>query len=193
MSNEWHNAPVPRHANPGQYEAGPAPQYYGGPHYQPHPPKKSHKLRNTLLVLTGLFVVGGLGSCAAVVLVAGNAVDEAVTAVEEGDAQPGGPDNPLEIEIRKAFEVNGFEYHKGWKATPDALGSVDVRKLRVTNNRGDKDSALVDIKFWKGTEVVATSSCTSDPIDVGTTVSLSCFSADDWAKGYDRITINDTF
>ncbi|GAB3283128.1 hypothetical protein [Kineosporia babensis] len=191
MSNEWQNAP--RHTNPGQYESGPAPQYYGGPQYQQQPPKKSHKLRNTLLALTALFVLGGLGSCAALVLVAGNAVDEAVTAVEEEDAQPGGPDNPLEIEIGKPFEVAGFEYKKGWKASEDVLGSVDVRKLRVTNNREDKDSALIDIKFWKGTEVVATTSCTSDPIDVGTTVTLSCLSGDDWVKGFDRVTVNDTF
>jgi hypothetical protein len=89
--------------------------------------------------------------------------------------------------------VNGFSYKAGWKASPDAIGSVDVHNLRVTNHRKKKDSALVDIKFWKGTEVVAATSCTSDPIDVGTTVALSCLSGDDWAKGYDRITINDTF
>ncbi|MCE0540434.1 hypothetical protein LWF15_33565 [Kineosporia rhizophila] len=63
----------------------------------------------------------------------------------------------------------------------------------MTNNQGEKDSALVDIKFWKGTEGVAVTSCTTDPTDVGTTVSLSCLSGDDRVKDYGRITSNDTF
>ena len=65
--------------------------------------------------------------------------------------------------------------------------------LKVTNNRSDKDSALVEIKVWKGTEVVALADCSTDPIDVGTTVKVSCTSTDKLPNNFDKITINDTF
>ena len=194
MSDWQTDQPHPKHNNPGQHPNNPTPQYYGNPQWEPQPPqKKSHWVRNTLLTSFCLLILGGAASCAALFLAAGSAVNDAVTEAAATDAEPGGPDNPLEIHIGKPFKVSGFAYQSGWKASPDAIGSVDVHKLRVTNHRKKKDSALVDIKFWKGTEVVAATNCTSDPIDVGTTVALSCLSGDDWVKGYDRITINDTF
>ena len=41
--------------------------------------------------------------------------------------------------------------------------------------------------------MLALSDCTSEPIDPGTTVTLTCFSGDKLPKSYDRITINDSF
>ena len=63
----------------------------------------------------------------------------------------------------------------------------------MTNNRDDKDSALVEIKFWSGDEVLALADCTTEPIAVGTTTTLNCVSTDSIPKNYDRVTINDTF
>ena len=83
----------------------------------------------------------------------------------------------------KAFEVDGFNYAAGWSIGKDALGDLDVKGLKVTNNRDDTDSALVEIKVWKGTEVLALTDCTTEPIGVGTTVTLSCFSARQDAQG----------
>ena len=153
------------------------------------PPKKKHTVRNILLIfvlLTGL----GIAGCAALV---GGAANEVSKSIEADANKAGGTDNPLTIEQGKAFEVDGFKYAAGWSIGKDALGDLDVKGLKVTNNRDDKDSALVEIKLWKGTEVVALTDCTTEPIGVGTTVSLSCVSADKLPKGYDKITINDTF
>jgi hypothetical protein len=70
---------------------------------------------------------------------------------------------------------------------------MTVAKLRVTNNREKPDAALVQVKVWQGTEVLATADCTTEQIAVGTTVTLGCISADKLPKKYDKITINDTF
>jgi hypothetical protein len=153
------------------------------------PPKKKHTVRNIFLILillTGL----GIAGCTALV---GGAANEISNSIEEDANKPGGTDNPLTITEGKAFEVDGFNYAAGWSIGKDAVGDLDVKGLKVTNNREDKDSALVEIKLWKGAEVVALTDCTTEPIGVDTTVSLSCLSADKLPQGYDKITINDTF
>ncbi|MBD3924532.1 hypothetical protein IEZ26_07875 [Nocardioides cavernae] len=153
------------------------------------PPKKKHTVRNLLLafvVITGL----GIAGCTALV---GGAANEISKSIEEDANKPGGTDNPMPINEGKPFEVDGFKYAAGWSIGKDALGDLDVKGLKVTNNRDDKDSALVEIKLWQGTEVKALADCTTEPIGVGTTVSLSCLSTDKLPKSFDKITINDTF
>ena len=125
-------------------------------------------------------------------MVAG-AGNEVAKSIDANANKPGGDANPLTITPGKAFEVDGFTYAKGWKVSNSALDTVEITGLKVTNNRPDQDSALVDIKFWKGTEVLTDVMCTSDPIAVGTTVTLSCVGTDPLPKGYDKVTINDTF
>lgn len=160
--------------------------------YYPPPVKKSHTLRNVLLVITGLFVLT-IGGCLAVVGVAANEVSKSVDKSIAKDNEPGGPNSPMPIQEGKAFEVSGFEYQAGWTVRKDVLGMVDIKGLKVANNRDSKDSALIEIKFMSGTEVLALSDCTTEPITVGTTVTLSCFSADKLPAKYDTITINDSF
>jgi hypothetical protein len=157
--------------------------------YPPQAPqKKSHTVRNIFLVLILLSVLF-VGGCFALVGAGLNAADKAI---KESDNRAGGADNPMAIVEGKAFEVDGFEYASGWKITNSAFG-FDLKNLKVTNNREDKDSALVEIKFMRGTEVLASADCVSDPIAVGQTVSLTCLSTDKLPKRYDEITINDTF
>ncbi len=153
------------------------------------PPKKKHTVRNVILIL---MLLGGLGigGCAALV---GGAANEISKGIEADANKPGGTDNPMTITQGKPFEVDGFDYAAGWSLGTDALGDLDVKGLKVTNNRDTKDSALVEIKLWRGTEVVALSDCTTEPIGVGTTVTLSCLSADPLPKKFDKVTINDTF
>lgn len=200
MSNEWPEQP--RHANPQQrgqqgwnQEVGPSGQYYGGqpyPQYQQPPRKKKHTVRNVILTLFALAILGGGAACTVFVFAASDAVNTAVTEAESSDAEPGGPDNPLEIKQGEAFAVSGFEYKKGWKLKGNEYG-IEVTKLRVTNNRPDKDGALIEIKLWQGSEVVALLDCTTEQIDVGTTTKVDCLSGDEMPKDYDRITINDIF
>ncbi|MDO9380328.1 MAG: hypothetical protein Q7T56_15900 [Nocardioidaceae bacterium] len=163
-------------------------------YYPPQPPpKKKHTLRNVLLVLLAIGVLF-IGGCALLFGAAVNEVDKAVTESAEKDAEPGGPDNPLEITEGEAFEVSGFDYADGWTIKNNAdLDLFEIDRLRVTNNRDSSDSALVEIKFNQGSEVLASVDCTSDDIAVGQTVTLNCISADALPADYDTITINDTF
>lgn len=153
------------------------------------PAKKKHTVRNVFLVLILLSFLF-IGGCFA--LLAGGA-NEVAKSIEKDANKAGGTDNPMTIVEGEAFEVDGFEYAAGWTVGKDVIDGIEIKKLKVTNNRDDSDSAIVEIKFWKGTEVLALSDCTSEPVDVGTTVSLSCFSADELPKGYNKITISDTF
>ncbi|TQJ50199.1 hypothetical protein [Phycicoccus sp. SLBN-51] len=153
------------------------------------PPKKKHTVRNVILAIIVLSILA-FGGCMAMLVGGANEVSKSI---DKNASKQGGDSNPMPITAGKAFEVDGFKYAAGWKVGKDALGDVDVTGLKVTNNRASKDGALVEIKFWKGTEVLALADCTTEQIAPGTTVTLSCTSADAMPKGYDKITINDTF
>lgn len=155
-------------------------------------PRKSHTVRNVLLILVAVFVLF-VGGCLALIGGAANEVSKSIDNAEKQDQEPGGPDNPLTIKEGRKFSVSGFDYSAGWKVTDDGIGSPDIKGLKVTNNRDDKDSALVEIKFMKGSEVLAVTDCTTEPVAVGETTTLSCISADQIPRSYDRITINDSF
>ena len=132
----------------------------------------------------------GVGGCTALVV---GGLGAAGKAIEEDANKAGGTDSPLQIEQGKAFEVDGFDYSDGWSLGTDPLGDMTVKGMKVTNNRDDKDSAIVAIKVWNGTEVLAVADCTTAPIDAGTTVSVSCGSMDRLPRSFDKVTINDTF
>lgn len=162
-------------------------QPYGQP--QPPAPKKSHTVRNVLLALVLLFVLF-VGGCLALV---GTAANQVSKSIEKSDNALGGPKNPMTITVGKAFEVQGFKYAAGWTVSKDFAGDVNVKGLKVTNGRDHQDSALVEIKFWKGSEVLALADCTTEPVAPKTTTSLSCISGDRLPKKYDKVTINDSF
>ena len=154
--------------------------------------KKSSPWKWILITLVVLFLVcgGGFAACTAGVLGTANEVGESI---ESEDAQPGGPDNPLEISEGEAFEVSGFAYAEGWSISEGPMGDMVINDLKVTNNRDTKDSAIVEIKLLKGSEILATADCTSDQLQPGQTATLDCMSADEVPADYDTITINDTF
>ena len=157
----------------------------------PAPEKKSHTFRNIILVILGLIVLSFVG-CVAILGGAVNEADKAIKNSEAKDQEPGGPDNPLTIEEGKAFEVSGFKYKAGWRVVDD-FGTIGIKRLRVTNDRDTKDSALVELKFMRGDEALAVVDCTTEPLPVGETTKLDCLSGDELPKKYDKITINDTF
>ena len=156
------------------------------------PAKKSHTVRNVILILIAVFVLF-IGGCIALIGGAANEIDKAIDEEVSGDAEPGGPDNPLEITEGEAFSVSGFDYAAGWAIGDDGLGSPSIDGLKVTNNREDPDAALVEIKFLTGTEVLALVDCTTEEISVGQTTTLDCFSVDEIPADYDTLTISDTF
>ena len=95
--------------------------------------------------------------------------------------------------VRQAADVwvNGIKV--GTSENGVMAFGLDITNLKVTNNRDDKDSAIVEIKFWKGSEVLASADCTTSPIAPGTTARVTCISGDKLPKSYEKITINDTF
>ena len=158
--------------------------------WQPTAPPK--KKRTALKVILALLVLGLLGTIGMVSCLAAGAKSVG-DSISQNANKAGGDSNPMTITPGKAFSVDHFDYKAGWKIQKDVLGDLDVKGLKVTNHRDRKDSALVEIKLWKGTEVVALADCTTEPIMPGTTVSPSCTSTDKLPKKYDKVTINDTF
>jgi hypothetical protein len=174
-------------------QAVPGQPYPPQAYYAPPPPQKqSHTLRNVLLVI-GVLMLLGIGGCVAITAAFVNEVDNAIDESIESDKIPGRRDNPLTIEEGEGFEVDGFDYAAGWSVGKDFVGDIEIKGLKVTNNRDDRDSALVEIKFWKGDEILGLADCTTEPIDLETTTKLGCISVDKLPKTYDKITINDSF
>lgn len=155
------------------------------------PQKKSSAWKWVLIVVFVVLVLccGGFAACSAGVI---GTADEVSKSIEAEESESGGVNNAVTITEGKAFEVRGFDYAEGWEVTEE-YDMVDITGLKVTNNRTEKDSALVDIKFMKGSEVLASVDCTTDPIQTGQTVTLNCMSADALPEDYDKITINDSF
>ena len=175
-----------------------APVNTGAPYGQPNapigwypqkPPKQSHTLRNVLLAIIAVCVLGMAGCTA---LVVGGAAKVA-SDIDSHASAAGGSKNPLQITAGQSFSVRGFDYSPGWSVGTNSLGFVAVDGLKVTNNRGKKDSALVTINLMKDTEVLASLDCTTQPILEGQTVTLNCFGSDKAPAEYSSITINDTF
>lgn len=177
----------------------------------PAPPVKQqnwfmrHKIITGILglvvvgILAGSLGGGGDTPSAASTEPATASTPAAAAAVPEVPAAPkvdpddvGNETNPVTIVEGKAFDVRKFSYAAGWKVISNDFG-MEVKNLKVTNNRDDRDGAIVEIKYMKGSEVLASIDCTSDQILPGQTVTLNCFSGDKKPKGFDRITINDTF
>ncbi|KGN36336.1 hypothetical protein [Knoellia subterranea] len=191
----------PQNPQPGQWQ----------PTYPPAPPVKEKNwfMRHKILTgILGLVVVGGLAGAlggggdtpsassepttatSGAPAAATPATAPAENAVDPDDA--GNEANPVTIVEGKAFDIRKFAYAAGWKVTSNDFG-MELKNLKVTNNRGERDGALVQIKYMKGSEVLATIDCTSDQILPGQTVTLNCFGTEKKPSGYDRITINDTF
>lgn len=168
---------------------------WNGTGWSPNPnlpkAKKSHTFRNVFLGFLAAMVVV-IGGCMALVGGAANEVDKAIKTEEKKDKLPGGPDNPMPITEGKAFDVQGFAYQAGWKVEKDSIELVGLKNFKVINNRKEADNLWVSVKFWKGSEVLATVDCTNEDIAVGTTVSPSCGSLDKFPTGYDKITIQDS-
>ena len=153
------------------------------------PPKKNRTFLKVFLALCAFGLISVIGLLALV----GAGANGVAKSIDQNANKAGGDSNPMVITEGKAFEVDGFNYSKGWSLGEDVLGDLTIKGLKVTNNRDNIDSALVEVKVWKGTEVLALADCTTEPIGVGTTVTPSCVSTDALPRNFTKITINDTF
>lgn len=165
----------------------------GQTHLHLHPPpQKSGAWKWVLIVLFVVLILccGGFAACTAGVF---SAAEEVSKSIEAEESESGGRNMAVDVTEGDAFEVRGFDYAEGWTVEKDVFGWTAVEGLKVTNNRERPDTALVDLKLMKGSEILATVSCTSDRLQVGQTTTLDCSSTDDLPDDYDRITINDMF
>lgn len=205
--------------NPYRQPQPPQEQGQWQPVYPPAPPVKQQSWFMRHKIITGILglvvlgtVAGALGgggdapretttgpTTASSSAAAGDPTTPAASAPASAPTAPkvdpddvGNEANPVTIVEGKAFDIRKFSYAAGWRITSNDFG-MEVENLKVTNNRDDRDGAIVEIKFMKGSEVLASVDCTSDQIIPGQTVTLSCLSGDKKPKGYDRITINDMF
>lgn len=157
----------------------------------PPPPKKSNAWKWILITVFVVLVLccGGFAACTAGIF---GAADEVSKSIEASESESGGENNAVEITEGEAFEVRGFDYAEGWSVT-QKFGLVEIQGLKVTNNRDEKDAALVEIKFMQGSEILASADCSTQQLQPGQTATLDCFSGDALPDDYDKITINDTF
>jgi hypothetical protein len=153
--------------------------------------RKKHPVRNVLAVLISLVVLASVG-CVALIAVTVHEISQAIEQADAEESEVERTDDPLTIQPGKRFEVRGFDYSAGWRVREDTFGEIVVTGLEVTNHRSRKDSALLDIRFMRGSAVLAFASCITEPIPVGQTTSVHCVSADKLPGTYERITINDT-
>lgn len=157
----------------------------------PPPQKKGGALKWVLIVGAVVLILccGGFAACTAGVF---EAADDVSKSIDAEESESGGVNEAVTITEGEAFDVRGFNYASGWQVA-DTYGSAEVTGLKVTNNRSEPDSALVDIRFMKGSEIAASVSCSTDRMQPGQTATLSCWSADPLPADYDKITISDTF
>lgn len=178
---------------------------YTAPSYQPHdfappPPRRSHTFRNLLL---GAVVVG------AVLLVAGTiaAVQQtpATDAGQAGRVQPTGPGNtkrdtrldknkPTTVRVGQAVTKGRHRLEAGWSVRPaQYIDTFEVVGGQLTNVSDQAGAAFIDIKLYKGSRLLGQISCSTPDIEPGETAPAECFSASEYVKGWDRVTVQAAF
>ncbi|MDX6326111.1 MAG: hypothetical protein QOK15_2465 [Nocardioidaceae bacterium] len=167
---------------------------YPPPGYPVPPPKQSHVLRNVLLILAGLLVLG-CGGCFAVVGFGLNQANKAITKAQENDTRPGGPANPLDVQEGRAFAINGMDFHRGWRLDSSGPAGTTIENLQVTAHRqGDQQvTELVTFTFYRHGRVLSEATCAAEPLSYGETADVTCTPTGRVLEHVDRVTVNDTF
>jgi hypothetical protein len=100
--------------------------------------------------------------------------------------------DPTVVTEGKWFVKGQHQMLAGWTVTQNDLGRFEVRG-RVKNIGGDPSSALMEMKFLRGNEVVGTVQLSSDELEPGQTQKVTALGTDDFTKHYDRITVEAIF
>lgn len=187
MTDSQQAAPMPGQVSPdGQF-------VWNGSAWAPNPnfktPKKSHTLRNVILVILALGILF-IGGCLALI---GGAANEVSKAIDEKDNQKGGSNNPITVQVGEAFTIGDTAYAKGWKVGNDVLDSAEVKGLKVTNNSDDADYPSVEFRFWDGTTMLAEVSCgLLEEVPAGTTQLLDCSGDEPLPAKYEKLTVQNS-
>ena len=187
--------PPPTYGQPPPGYGQPPPAYgQPQPGYPVQPQKQSHVLRNVLLILVGLLVLG-CGGCFAVVGLGLNQANKAIDRAQGNDHRAGGPANPVEVQEGQPFEINGMRFLRGWRVDSTGAAGTTIENLQVTHHRkgDDEVTELVTFKFYRHQRLLSESTCAATPLGYGQTGVVNCTPIGRVLKHYDRITVNDTF
>lgn len=161
--------------------------------YQPNPyPQQPQKKSKVWWILGGIALVGILacGGCFAVV---GLAADEASKSIDKSLDEEAENDRPTVIKEGAAFEHDKYKVDAGWKVGRE-FGTVTITGMRVTNDSDEEArTALLDVAFYKGDEVLATVSCSSQELQGNESSRMDCVSGDPFPRGYTEIKVSDAF
>lgn len=162
------------------------PTDHAGAGFVHQPPKKKHTVRNVVLALIGVGVLGFAG-CAALV---GSAVDDVDDALQEEAKN----DRPHPIGEGEAFTHDIWKAKPGWKIKVGGpLEMVRIRGLRVENVGDSADTAMLTFTLDRGKNVLASIDCSSPQAQPGQVVRMSCI-GDDAPKGdWNTVTVRDVF
>lgn len=103
-------------------------------------------------------------------------------------------DTPTVVQAGKPFTHDNFKVAPGWTLAKEGFtGDAVIKGLKVTNTGGDKRTALLTFRLYKGKNVLAEISCDSKEMQKGETSKLDCLSTDKLPKGNYVIKIADMF
>ena len=161
-------------------------QYPQQPHaqFQPQlPPTKKHTVRNVLLILLVLSVVG-IGGCMAVINSVGTQVSKSIDENEKQTA-------PRDVKPGTAFTIGKHQTLAGWKVT-NAAGMFSVVG-KVKNVSDATSTSFIHFKFLTaGGEVLGNVQCNSSDLEPGQTETLNCVPDGKFGK-YTKVTAEGTF
>ena len=118
--------------------------------------------------LLALACLGALGAC----------TDDAGDAGDAGSVELS--TDPVEVEVGKAFEWNGFAVEDGWELNPiersagvDEVTTPEV-KGTITNRSDEERAAIFEMVFSTDGEPVATLNCTAATMETDQSQQLVC-------------------
>lgn len=158
-------------------------------HPQFQPQKKKHTVRNVLLVLAVVFVLGVAG-CVAIVGSVGNELAKQAEAPST-QTVPSDRNAPRPVSVGKAFTIGKHQTLAGW-TVKEELGMFSVSG-KVKNVSESTSTAFFHIKFLKGNDVLGNVQCNSSDLEPGQTEVLNCVPNGNYTKSYDKITAEATF
>lgn len=177
---------------------------------QPPPPRSSQ----TAWIVLGAIAIGILVLCGGCLSVAGlglltepeeeprdtEVIDsptkersDSVSPREQRSEPEGerGLDTPTEVAVGSAFEHDDFAIASGWRVGREAWGDVTITDLSVSNQRGDRRTAVLVFRFYRGKRVLAEVNCSSYQMQEGETSPMVCYSGNDFPDGYDAVKVSD--
>ena len=165
------------------------------PPYQPYQPPSPYgqpkrSSNRTLWIVLG--VIGGLLllCCGGGVVALGIFANEVDNVIEEENRN----NRPTEVGVGEAFEHDEYRADGGWEVASEELAATfTITGLTLTNG-GDTDrSAQLTFTVYEGDRLVGEILCTTPALAPDEAAEADCYSADDFAPGFDEVRVADSY